>query len=107
MRTPEDELLLAMWQGRGSWVGSAVDATELAIYLEEADQRTVPQTAADIDRILTELQDAGLVTPGARPLSMARGMQFYRPSVLTEKGLARAHELEAVDEHFPPHSDEN
>jgi hypothetical protein len=32
-------------------------------------------------------------------------MQLYRPYVLTDKGLARAQELEAVDEHFPPHGD--
>ncbi len=33
---------------------------------------------------------------------MSRGMQMYRPYVLAEAGLARAHELEAIDEHFPP-----
>jgi hypothetical protein len=107
MRTPEDEVVLAMWQGRGSWSGSTVDATELAAYVEEADQRTVPQTPDAIDRILTDLHEAGLVTSGSRPLNMARGIQMYRPYVLAEKGLARAHELEAVDEHFPPHGDES
>jgi hypothetical protein len=106
VRSPEDALLLAMWQGRGSWDGSTPDAKELAIYLEETDQRTVPQSPVEIDRILTNLLDAGLVALAARPLSRARGIEMYRPYVLTNKGLARAHELESLDEHFPPHSDE-
>jgi hypothetical protein len=105
MGSDEDAVLLALWQGRGSWDGSAADATEIASYLEEDEQLTVPRTADAIDRILTDLLAAGFVAIGSRPLSMSRGMQMYRPYVLTETGLARAHELEAIDEHFPPHGD--
>ncbi len=83
-----------------------MDADELALYLEEADERTVPQTPAAIERILTDLHAAGFIAPGSRPLNMAGGIRIYRPYVLTEKGLARAHALEAIDEHFPPHGDE-
>lgn len=103
----EDEVLLAMWQGRGSWSGSAVDANELATYLEEADHRTVPRSPAAIDRILSSLLEAGFVAAGSRPLDMARGIDLYASYVLTDKGLARAHELEAKDKHFPPHGDES
>jgi hypothetical protein len=53
------------------------------------------------------MQDAGLVTMGSRPLSMERGIQIYRPYVLTDEGLARAHEPEAEDDHFPPNGDES
>jgi hypothetical protein len=95
-----------MWQGRGSWASSSVDAYELASYLEESETRTVPQTPAAIERILTELHDAGLVDQQARPLSPAQGSMIYHSYVLTKEGLARAHELEAADERFPPHSDE-
>ena len=105
MGPDEDAVLLALWQGRGSWDGSDADATEIAAYLEEAERLTVPRTAAAIDRILTDLLEAGFVARGSRPLSMSRGMQMFRPYVLKETGLARAHELEAIDEHFPPHSD--
>jgi DNA-binding PadR family transcriptional regulator len=105
MRSPDDALLLAMWQGRGSWESSTVDANELSSYLEETDPRTVPLSPAVIDRVLTDLRLAGLVELASRPLSMARGMELYRPYVLTEAGQARAHELEAFDEHFPPHID--
>jgi len=106
MRSPEDAVLLAMWQGRGSWESSTVDATELASYLEEMDPRTIPLAPATLERILADLRLAGLVELASRPLSMARGMEMYRPYVLTDAGLARAHELEAFDEHLPPHSDE-
>ena len=106
MRSPEDALLLAIWQGRGAWESSTVDASELSDYLEEAEQRTVPLTAAAIDRMLQDLHEAGFVQPASMPLNMERGVELYQPYVLTEAGLARAHELEALDEHFPPHGDE-
>ena len=105
MGSDEDAVLLALWQGRGSWDGSDADAAEIAAYLEEAEQLTVPRTADAIDRILTDLLETGFVALGSKPLSMSRGMQMYRSYVLTETGLARAHELEAFDEHFPPYSD--
>lgn len=105
MGSDEDAVLLALWQGRGSWDGSDADAAEIAAYLEEAEQLPVPRTADAVDRTLTDLLEAGFVALGSRPLSMSRGMQMYQPYVLTETGLARAHELEAINEHFPPHSD--
>jgi hypothetical protein len=101
----EDALLLAIWQGRGAWDGSAVDASELSAYLEDTDPRTVPLSPAAIDRILGDLRLAGLVELASRLLSLARGMELYRPYVLTEAGQARAHELEAFEERFPPHGD--
>jgi hypothetical protein len=106
MRSPEDALLLAMWQGRGSWASTSVDAYELASYLEESETRTVPQTRAAIESILTDLHHAGLVDQQTRPLSPAQETVIYHSYVLTEEGLARAHELEAADEHSPPHGDE-
>ncbi len=57
--------------------------------------------------LLRDMQDAGLVTMGSRPLSMERGIQIYRPYVLTDEGLARAHEPEAEGDHFPPNGDES
>jgi hypothetical protein len=84
MRSPEDAVLLAMWQGRGSWESSTVDANELASYLEESDPRTVPVSPAQLDRVLADLRLGGLVELASRPLSMARGMELYRPYVLTD-----------------------
>jgi hypothetical protein len=101
MRSPDDALLLAIWQGRGSW-GTSVDAFQLATYLEEAETHNVPQLPAAIQRMLMDLQDAGLVQQRTRPLSPSRGTVTYYSYVLTEEGLTRAHDLEAQDEHFPP-----
>jgi hypothetical protein len=106
MRSPEDALLLAIWQGRMVWAGTSVDARELASYLEEMDVDAAPRTPAEVQRTLLDLQDAGLVEQRIRPLSPARGTAIYYTYVLTEEGLARAHELEAQDEHFPPYGDE-
>ncbi len=103
MRSSADTLVLAMWQGRASWIGTAVDAAELASYVEDADNRVVPQSPAVVDRMLSDLREAGLVANGHRPLSYTRGIDLYRPFVLTEDGETRARELEAIDEHFPPY----
>ena len=83
-----------------------MDPTELARFLEEAEAQTVPQSPAAIDRLLTDLEDAGLVTPETRPASTSTGRELYRCYILTDAGLARAHELEAADKRFPPHGDD-
>ena len=91
-----------MWQGRASWIGTAVDAAELALYVEDADNRFVPQSPDVVNRMLSDLREAGLVAKGSRPLSMTRGIEMYGPYVLTHDGEMRARALEAVDEHSPP-----
>ena len=58
-----------MWQGRASWIGTAVDAAELASYVEDADNRVVPESPAVVDRMLSDLREAGLVANGHRPFS--------------------------------------
>ena len=103
MRSSADTLVLAMWQGRASWIGTAVDAAELASYVEGADNRVIPQSPEVVNRMLSDLRQAGLVANGHRPLSSARGIDLYSPFVLTEDGETRARELEAIDEHFPPY----
>ena len=42
MRSSADSLVLAMWEGRASWIGTAVDAAELASCLEDADNQVIP-----------------------------------------------------------------
>ena len=97
MRSPEDAIVLAIWRGRNDRSGPSVDAYELAGYLEDVEERTVPQTPAAIERILTDLTSAGLVEEQARPLTPGHGRMIYHLYALTEEGLARARELEAAD----------
>jgi len=107
MRSSEDALLLAIWEGRSTWVGPSVDALNLAVYLEEMDGSDVPITASVIDRMLSDLSKAGYLEQQIRPLTPGHGTVIYRSYQLTYAGLARAHEFEAQDEHFPPHGDDH
>jgi DNA-binding PadR family transcriptional regulator len=102
MRSLEDELVVAMSHGIGGWViGSSVNAQEVAVFVEVIGNRALPSSADDIDQLLTNLNDAGLVAYRSRT-SAVGSAEPYRSYVLTPDGWARARELEDADRQPPP-----
>ena len=96
MRSPEDALLMAMSHGMEGWMlGTATDAPEIATYGEMTGNRAIPRTPEAIDRMLSDLHDAGLVAYRSRPHNVEHEPARYRSYALTEDGWARARELEA------------
>ncbi len=101
MRSPEDELLITMTHGIGGWmIGTSVNAREIAVFAEMTGDRSIPSSADDIDRLLTSLNDAGLVVHRSRTHAVSSA-EPYRSYVLTPDGWARAQELEEADQRPP------
>jgi DNA-binding PadR family transcriptional regulator len=97
MRTPVDELIVALAHGLEGWMlGSTTDAVEIATYLQSTGNHLIPGSPEAIEGLLTDLLDAGFVerrTPAPLALADAR----YQTYGLTEAGWRRAHELDPGD----------
>ena len=96
MRQPVDELLLALSHGLDGWMlGSTTDPIEIASFLSATGNRAIPSTPEAIQGLLEDMETAGLVEPRLSDSSAARSRQF-QTFALTERGWARAAEIEAL-----------
>lgn len=95
MRTPEDELIIALSHGLDGWMlGSRTDAVEIATFLDTTDNRVIPRTAEAMEELLGDLLDAGLVERRWPSASEKLAHERFHAYGLTEAGWTRAREME-------------
>lgn len=92
--TPADHLILLLASGLEGWMlGASTDAAELFSFVEMTDDPDLPRSVEAIDHLLTELHEAGLVTPRARRSRAEARISAYRSFALTPDGWARSRTL--------------
>jgi hypothetical protein len=95
VRQPADDLILALASGLDGWMlDASTDASEIFSFVEMTENADLPKSVEAIDQLLTELHEAGLVTPRARRSRAEARLSIYRSYALTPDGWARIRALE-------------
>lgn len=102
MRSPVDELLIALSRGLEGWMlGSMTDAVEIASFADTTGSRAIPRTPEAVEQLLEDMVDAGLMEHRSRDLNKNRWSETYSAYGVTEEGWRRARELAATEQQGP------